>query len=551
MLLDLHPETVAATIWEDSLADYVIVGGGSAGCVLAGRLAHAGAKVAVLEAGPRDSNPLIHIPAGFVKLLNTKLLYNYKTEPQAGLNGRTPIMPQGAVLGGGGSVNATIYIRGQRSDYDGWAKAGAEGWAYSDVLPYFRRAEGNDRLADAYHGTDGPLGVSDLRQISDLSRAFVRSAQEAGIPFTADFNGRRQRGVGYNQTTTRNSRRCSTAVAYLHPALATGNIDLRTGCLVTRVLFEGDRAIGVEYTAGGQLRQLRAEKEVILSAGAIQTPKLLMLSGVGREVELRRHGIALRHRLEGVGQNLQDHLEFPAIRFCVGRQGYYGEDSFPRSLLNGLQYVLFKTGPVMSNVTEACAFVNVDDPDEEPNVQMHFVPIVFMDSDQETVKRAGATLNPCVLRPESRGEIRLRSANPAAHPIVDPRYLSAPSDMRISLKALSLARRILSQPSLQPYVEGSEAYPGDEMHDEPALANYIRSKGKTVYHPVGTCRMGKDGNAVVGPDLRVIGLRNLRVVDNSVMPTLISGNTNAAAIMIGEKGSDLVLGVPPIPPSNA
>jgi choline dehydrogenase len=534
------------------MADYVIVGGGSAGSALAGRLAQAGAgKVVVLEAGPPDRNPLIHIPAGFVKLLDSKLLYHYQTERQDDLAGRAPIMPQGAVLGGGGSVNAAIYIRGQRRDYDVWAAEGAAGWSYAEVLPYFKRAEGNDRLSDAYHNSDGPLGVSDLRQITDLTRAFVRSAQEVGIPYTPDFNGVRQRGVGFNQTTTRNGRRCSAAVAYLRPALKTGNLDIRTGCLVTRVLFAGDRAVGVEYVQGGKLQKVMAEREVILSAGAIQTPKLLMLSGIGPEAELRKHGIAVKLRLEGVGQNLQDHCEFPAIRFCTGPHGYYGEDSFLRSIRNGLQYMLFKSGPVMSNVTEACAFVNVDDMEEEPNVQMHFVPIVFMDSDQEQVKRAGATINPCVLRPESRGEVRLRNADPASHPIIDPRYLSHPEDMRLSIKALNLARSILGQKSFAPYVETREAYPGPDIRDEAALDRYIRSKGKTVYHPVGTCRMGRDDMAVVDPELRVRGVRNLRVVDNSIMPRLISGNTNAPAIMIGEKASDLIRGVDPLPRSNA
>ncbi len=533
------------------MADYIIVGGGSSGSAVAGRLAQAGAKVLLLEAGPRDWHPLIHIPAGFVKLLGGKLLYHYQTEAQDSLNGRAPVMPQGNVLGGGSSVNAAIYIRGQRGDYDGWAQDGADGWAYRDVLPYFRRAEGNDRLVDDYHGADGPLGVSDLRQISDLSRAFVRGAQEAGIPFTPDFNGASQSGVGFNQTTTRNGRRCSSAVAYLRPALKTGNLEIRTGCRATRILFEGDRAVGVEYARNGKLEQARAGQEVILSSGAVQSPKLLMLSGIGPEAELRRHGIAVKQRLEGVGQNLQDHLEFPAIRYCTGRYGYYGEDSFLRGIRNGLQYILFKSGPVMSNVTEACAFLNVDDPEAAPNIQLHFIPIVFMDSDQEQIKRAGATINPCVMRPESRGEIRLRSADPAAHPIIDPRYLSAPEDLRLSVKALNVARDILAQPAFAPYVEKTEAFPGDGVTDEAVLQNYVRAKGKTVYHPVGTCRMGHDDMAVVDPDLKVRGLRGLRVVDNSIMPRLISGNTNATAIMIGEKASDIIRGVQPLPPSNA
>ena len=270
------------------------------------------------------------------------------------------------------------------------------------------------------------------------------------------------------------------------------------------------------------------------------------------EAELQRHGIAVKQRLEGVGQNLQDHLEFPAIRFCTGRYGYFGEDGPLRSIKNGLQYLLFGTGPVMSNVTEACAFVNVDDPEQEPNIQMHFVPIVFMEGYvQQPIKRAGVTINPCVLRPESRGEVRLRCADPEALPVVDPRYLTAPGDMRLSLKGLACARHILTQSAFAPYVEKAEAFPGEDVQDEASLRAYIRSRGKTVYHPVGTCRMGKDDRAVVDPELRVRGLRNLRIVDNSVMPSLISGNTNATAIMIGEKASDLIRGLPPLPASNA
>ncbi|MCR6497410.1 GMC family oxidoreductase N-terminal domain-containing protein [Shinella sp. CPCC 101442] len=525
------------------MTDYIIVGGGSAGGTLAGRLAQAGAKVLVLESGPSDWHPLIHIPAGFVKLLDGKLLHHYQTEPQPSLDGRAPILPQGHVLGGGGSVNATVYIRGQCADYDGWAEGGAEGWSYRDVLPYFIRAEDNDRLIDAYHGSGGPLGVSDLRHVSDLTRAFVRSAQEAGIPYTSDFNGARQRGVGLVQTTTRNGRRCSAAAAYLRPAHKTGNLDVKTGCLVTRVLFEGDRATGVEYLQRGRLTQVHAGLEVILSGGAIQTPKLLMLSGIGPEEELKRHGITIRERREEIGQNLQDHMEFPAIRFCTGRHGYHGEDSPLRAIKNGLEYLLFRTGPAMSNVTEACAFMNVDDEDAEPNIQMHFAPIVFIDGYlNQKIRRAGATINPCVLRPKSRGEIRLRSSDAKAHPVVDPRYLSDSDDMRLSLKGLEVARSILAQPAFAPFVEKTEAYPGKDLGDGAALSAYIRGRGKTVFHPVGTCRMGNDECAVVDPQLRVKGMRSLRVVDNSIMPSLVSGNTNAAAIMIGEKASDIMLG---------
>jgi choline dehydrogenase len=523
--------------------DYVVVGGGSAGCAVAGRLAMSNAgRVLILEAGGNDGNPLIHIPAGFTRLLSTDLLYHYKTEKQPGLNGKERILPQGNVIGGGSSVNAAIYIRGQRGDYDGWAEDGAEGWSYREVLPYFMRAEDNNRLADDYHGTGGPLGVSDVGHVNELTRAFVLACQQKGIPFTPDFNGRHQRGAGFNQTTTRNGKRCSAAVGYARPGQKTGLLDIETGCLVTRVLFDGDKAVGVEYRQGGQLKTVHCEREVILSGGAIQTPKLLMLSGIGPEDQLRSHGIAVKSRSEGVGQNLQDHLEFPAIRLCTGPYGYFGQDNWRNTIKNGLQYLLFKSGPVMSNVTEACCFVNVDDPEAEPNIQMHFVPIVFFDMDREQVKKAGATINPCVLRPKSRGELRLRSADPAAAPIIDPRYLSDPDDVRLSVAGLRQARDILSAPAFSNYVEAEEAYPGKALQSEADLAAYVRDRGKTVYHPAGTCRMGTDDMAVVDPQLRVRGIRNLRVVDNSVMPRLISGNTNATAIMIGEKAADYIRG---------
>jgi choline dehydrogenase-like flavoprotein len=532
--------------------DFIVVGGGSAGSAVAGRLAIEGAgDVLVLESGPMDRNPLIHIPAGFTKLLGTKLLYHYETEAQAGLDNRSRILPQGHVLGGGGSVNAAIYIRGQRADYDAWAEAGATGWSYSEVLPYFRRAEDNDRLADDYHGTGGPLGVSDLRQITDMTRGFVRAGQEFGLPFTPDFNGRRQRGVGFVQTTTRNGRRCSAAVGYLHPALKTGRLTVRTGCLVTRVVFEGDKAVGVEYVKDGKREIVHATREVILSGGAVQSPKLLMLSGVGPEDELKRHGIALHHKLDGVGKNLQDHAEVPAIRYCTGPHGYYGQDNFINSIKNGLQYMLFKTGPVMSNVTEACAFLNVDDIEAEPNVQLHFVPIVFFDLGEEQIKRAGATVNACVLRPKSRGELRLRSADPKDNPILDPRYLADHEDLRLTLGGLEISRKILAQKALSGFVQSTEAHPGPDVTDRDALVAYVRRRAKTVYHPVGTCRMGSDERAVVDAECRVHGLRNLRVVDNSIMPNLISGNTNAPAIMIGEKAADMIRGAAPLPPSNA
>ena len=521
--------------------DYIVIGGGSAGSAVTGRLIEAGASVLLLEAGPRDRNPLVHIPAGFTRLLSTDLLYHYETEPQTGLDSRPRIVPQGRVLGGGSSVNALIYIRGQQEDYDEWARLGNSGWSYDEVLPYFKRAEDNERLDDRYHGVGGPLGVSDLSQRCELSTAFVRAAQQAGIPFTHDFNGARQNGVGFNQITTRDKRRCSAAVAYLRNAEASGRLTIRTGVRVDRILIEAGRAIGVEYVSNGQLVREKGCKEVILSAGAVQSPRLLLLSGIGATEELARHGIEAVQDLPGVGANLQDHIEFPAVSYCTGNYGYYGQDSFTNTLKNGLQYLLFKSGPVTSNVTEACAFVNVDAPQERPNIQMHFVPIVFLDLDQDHVKSAGATINPCVLRPQSRGEIRLRSADPGAALWIDPKYFQHAEDRRVAVAGLKKAREILAQPALRTYTS-EEALPGAGVATDAALMDYIRKRAKTVYHPVGTCRMGVDGHAVVDPELRVRGIDGLRVIDASIMPNLVSGNTNAASIMIGEKGADYVLG---------
>jgi choline dehydrogenase-like flavoprotein len=521
--------------------DYIVIGGGSAGSAVTGRLIEAGANVLLLEAGPRDKNPLVHIPAGFTRLLSTDLLYHYETEPQMGLDARPRIVPQGRVLGGGSSVNALIYIRGQREDYDEWRRLGNSGWSYEEVLPYFKRAEDNERLNDDYHGVGGPLGVSDLTQRCELSTAFVRAGQQAGIPFTHDFNGVRQNGVGFNQITTRNSRRCSAAVAYLRSAEASGRLTIRTGVRVDRILIEQGRAVGVEYTSNGELVREKGCKEVILSGGAVQSPRLLMLSGIGDAGELARHGIGAVQHLPGVGANLQDHFEFPAVSYCTGNYGYYGQDSIVNTLKNGMQYLLFKSGPVTSNVTEACAFVNVDDPEARPNIQMHFVPIVFLDLDQDRVKSAGATINPCVLRPQSRGEIRLRGANPDAPLRIDPKYFQHPEDRRVAVEGLKKAREILAQPALRFYTD-EEALPGAAIETDAALMDYIRKRAKTVYHPVGTCKMGIDEQAVVDPELRVRGVNGLRVIDASVMPNLISGNTNAASIMIGEKGADYVLG---------
>ncbi|MCU1785368.1 GMC family oxidoreductase N-terminal domain-containing protein [Pseudomonas sp. 13B_2.1_Bac1] len=529
--------------------DYIVIGGGSAGCALTGRLIEAGASVLLIEAGPRDTHPLIHIPAGFTRLLSSPLLSRHETQAQTAMDGRKRILPQGRVLGGGSSVNALIYIRGQHEDYDDWAATGCNGWSFREVLPYFKRAEDNERFDNGFHATGGPLGVSDLKQVCELSRGFVRAAQQAGIPFTADFNGERQNGVGFNQITARNNRRCSAAVAYLRTAEKSERLTVITDATVQRVVLEGNQAVGVEYRHKGQVVQARCSKEVVLSAGAIQSPKLLMLSGIGPAAELERHGIAVQHTLPGVGQNLQDHAEVGSIAYCHGKYGYYGQDNAFNTVKNGLQYLMFGSGPVSSNVTEACAFINTDNPQERPNAQMHFVPIVFFDLDQEAIKKPGATINTCVLRPMSRGEIRLADKHADTPPLIDPRYFAHPEDRRVAIKGLNLSREILAQPAMRAYTD-EEVFPGLSVRSDEALLSYINQRAKTVYHPVGTCKMGTDAMAVVDPELRVHGLRNLRVVDASIMPNLISGNTNAPSIMIGEKAADLILGRSALPAAH-
>jgi choline dehydrogenase len=534
--------------------DYIIVGGGSAGCAAAARLVAAhGARVLILEAGGRASGMLVDMPAGFIKFLKGHPYLTMHTPvPQAALGGRQPVVPQGNALGGSSMVNGMVYIRGQAADYARWDEAaGGAGWTFAHMLPYFVRQEGNQRLGGPMHGVLGPLKVSDHIHKCALSYAFVAALQTMGAPFNPDFNGGRQTGVGFLQLTTRDGVRCSAFRAFLEPLMADPRLAVETGARVTGVLVEGGRAVGVTYLAGGAERIARADREVILAAGAYQTPKLLMLSGIGPADHLTEHGIAVRVDLPGVGANLMDHHEVPVVAATRGAYGYFGEDRGLRMILNGLQYLLFRSGPVTSNGVEACVFLDPDAPDGEASIQLYCVPTVYLDSDVADVRPThGVTLNACLLRPKARGTVRLRSPDPQALPLVDPNYLGHPDDLRLSIAGLRFSREILKAEPLRSLVD-REIFPGPGAASEEALAAHCRRTVKTNYHPCGTCRMGADGDpmAVLTPDLRVRGVEHLRVIDASMMPAIVSGNTNATAMAVGERAADLIAGKPTLPPA--
>jgi len=540
--------------------DHIVVGGGTAGCLAAGKLAgEHGARVLVLEAGPDDRHPLIRMPAGFVKLLGVeKYMWFYKSVAQARLGGRTPIVPQGRVLGGGSSVNAMVYMRGQPCDYDGWAdQIGDEQWSYDALLPYFTAMEDNARLNDAYHGVGGPWQVSDLEHMCELSRAFVLAAQGIGLPHNGDFNGRSQRGVGAYQVTARDGRRCSAVDAFLRPAMAGGRLDVHTSCLVHAIVIERGRAVGVRYTQGDgrTVIEARCDGEVLLAAGAIATPKLLMLSGIGPAAHLKTHGITALIDLPGVGANLQDHVETPVVARCNGPYGYYGHDRGWKQMRNGLEYLLNRSGPVTSNGVEAGAFFDPDDLSRDPKIQQFCVPTVFLDKDHmdqaDQEAGHGLTLNSCVAQPRSRGSVQLASSDPREQPLVDPNYLDDPEDLRLLIGGIGRAREILAQEPLRAMI-AHEVLPGPDKLSDADLADHARRFAKTVYHPVGTCRMARDGDAlgVLGADMRVRGVAGLRVIDASAMPTIISGNTNAAVLVVADKAVEFITGGQRRPPAN-
>jgi choline dehydrogenase-like flavoprotein len=524
--------------------DYVIAGGGSAGCVLAARLSeNPDIRVCLIEAGGRDTNPLIHMPVGFAKMTTGPMTWGLMTAPQRHANNREIPYAQAKVLGGGSSINAEIFTRGHPSDYDRWVSEGAEGWGFRDIQKYFLRSEGNTILSGGWHGTDGPLGVSNVPDPNPTTLAFVQSCQQLGMPYNPDFNGPQQEGAGVYQTTTKNYRRCSAAVGYLRPALNRPNLTVVTGALVLRIMFEGTRAVGVEYTTDVVPVIARAAREVLVTAGAIGTPKLMMLSGVGPAAELLQHGIRVVHDSPGVGQNLTDHFGIDIVAELKGHESLDKYNKWHWMALAGIEYALFKSGPVTSNVVEGGAFWHANGKGAVPDLQFHFLCGAGAEAGVPSVPKgsSGITLNSYCVRPKSRGSVTLRSSDPRALPVVDPNFLAEPDDLKISVEGVKISREIFSQPALQAYIRDIR-FPDSGVKSQSDFEAFARQYGRTSYHPVSSCRMGTDALAVVDPQLRVLGLDGIRICDSSVMPSLIGSNTNAPTIMIGEKASDLIRG---------
>jgi choline dehydrogenase len=528
---------------EVSEFDYVIVGAGSAGCVLANRLSADGKNsVLLLEAGPRDSNVWIHVPLGYGKLFKDKTVnWMYQTEPEPGLDGRTVFQPRGKVLGGSSSINGLLYVRGQHEDYDRWRQHGNSGWGYDDVLPYFKKAENQQRGADDFHGVGGPLPVSDSIYPDPLSEAFVQAAAETGIPVNPDFNGASQEGTGFFQTTTRRGRRASTAVAYLGPAKGRKNLHVETSALAQRILFDGRRAAAVEYRKAGAMRTARARKEILISSGAYNSPQLLQLSGVGPAELLQKHGIDVVLDAPGVGHDLQDHMQVRVVMRCTKSITLNDIVNHPvRRILAGAQYAAFRKGPLTIAAGTSGAFFKTNPRLATPDIQIHFLPFSTDKMGEKLHSFSGFTASVCQLRPESRGSLRIRSADPTAPPEIRINYLATETDRTANVEGLKILRKILHAPALSPYVT-EEVDPGPKVSTDEGLLNYCRQRGSTIYHPTSTCRMGNDRLAVVDQRLRVRGIEGLRVVDGSIMPDLVSGNTNAPIVMIAEKASDMIL----------
>jgi len=529
--------------------DYIVVGAGSAGCVLAGRLSEDPAtRVLLLEAGPADRSLWIHLPIGYGKTMwSPTYNWRFETDPDPNMNGRRIYWPRGKTLGGSSSINGLIYIRGQREDYDHWAALGNAGWSYDDVLPYFIRSEGNQRGGDAFHGGEGPLRVSDIAAKHELIEAFIDGAAQTGVPRTNDFNGAAQEGAGYYQLTTHKGWRCSTAKAYLTPAVKRRpNLRIETEAMAGRLLFDGRRAAGIRYRQGGELKTARSRGEVLLSAGSLQSPQLLQLSGIGPRALLDRFGIPVVHELPGVGENLQDHLQIRLGYECTKPITTNDQlNSWFGQMGMGLEWLLHRTGPLAVGINQGGCFMRAlkdaagRPVAATPDIQFHVATLSADMAGGKVHPYSGFTMSVCQLRPESRGHVRIRSLDAAEPPEMQPNYLSTELDRATTVAGVKAARAIADSPAMRPYVK-REVKPGPGAASDADLLEFCRNNGATIFHPTGTCRMGADSLAVVDARLRVHGVAGLRVIDCSAMPTLVSGNTNAPAVMMAEKAVDLI-----------